>query len=208
MDLFKAAKSKGATASPKPQKEEVVILDPRFHLNLSRLAELNQQIDELSAEQVIINAEIKERCISEFIKLYKEKSKFPGSFIIRATSKSPKMKSASLMFIATDKYLKIGEERHLELQGTYGTEISLEKTTYTMNAELIEKYGPIISDLITKCKAIPDEDKKKLINASTAYEVMKGTVNEALERFPKFDIANIVEDVKPIYQMKNVKVDE
>lgn len=208
MDLFKAAKAKGATASPKPQKEEVIVADPRFHLNLSRLAELNQQIDELSAEQAVLSGEVKERCIKEFVNLYKDRSKFPGSFIIRATSKSPKMKSASLMFIATDKYLKIGEERHVELQGIYGTEISLEKTTYTMNTELIEKYGSIISDLIAKCKAIPDEDKKKLINATTAYEVKKGTVNEALERFSGFDIANIVEDVKPIYQMKNIKVDE
>jgi hypothetical protein len=207
MNLFKEAKSKGATASPKPQKEEVIVNDSRFHMNLTRLAELNRQIDELSAEQSVIVAEVKERCIREFVDLYKRNSKFPGSFIIKGESKS-KLKPATLMFIATDKYLKIGEDRHIELQSTYGTEISIEKTTYTMNTELIEKYGEIISDLIAKCKAIPDEDKRKLISASTSYEVKKGTVNEAVDRFPNHDLSLLVEDIKPIYQIKNVKVED
>jgi hypothetical protein len=208
MNIFKEAKAKGATASPKPQKEEVIVNDSRFHLNLTRLAELNRQIDELTAEQALIVGEVKERCIREFIDLYKRNGKFPGSFIIRGTSKAAKLKPTSLMFIATDKYLKIGEERHLELQSTYGTEISNEKTTYIMNTELIEKYGEIISELISKCKAIPDDDKRKLIGASTSYEVKKGTVNEAIERFPDHDLTLLIDDVKPIYQMKNVKIDE
>ena len=207
-NLFKVAKEKGGTASPKPQKEEVVISEPRFHMNLSRLANIKLQIAELSAEHDVLEGEIKERCIREFVDLYKRNSKFPGSFIIRGTSKTTKLKPASLMFVATDKYLKIGEERHLELQGTYGKEISLEKTTYTMNAELIEKYGEVISDLIGKCKAIPEEDKEKLIAATTSYEVKKGTLNNALERFPKHDLAQVIDDVKPVYQMKNVKLEE
>ena len=66
MNLFKAAKEKGATASGAPQKTEVVVNDPKFHLNLSRLAEVNKQIDELSAESAVLNAEVKEKSISEF----------------------------------------------------------------------------------------------------------------------------------------------
>lgn len=204
-NLFKVAKEKGATASPSPQKTEVEIVDAKVHLNLTRLAEVNKQIDELSAESSILAAEVKERSIKEFAKLYESTGKYPGSFIIRASGMK-KLPSASLMFIPTDKYIKIGEERYNELVSTYGEDIATEKTTYTMNSSLIEKYGEILSEAISKIKEIPKDDKAKLISAITSYEVKKGTISE-LDKFGG-TIPEMLEEVKPIYQMKNIKIDD
>lgn len=204
-NLFKAAKEKGATASGAPKKTEVVIKDPKFHLNLSRLADVNRQIDELSAESAVLNGEVKERSISEFAKLYESNGKYPGSFIIKAEGMK-KLPSASLMFIPTDKYIKIGEERFEELRGTYGEEIVEETTTYTMDAKLIEQYGELLSDAISKIKAIPESDKKKLISAVTSYSIKKGTISE-LDKFGA-TIPEMLEEIKPVYQMKAIRIDD
>lgn len=208
MNLFKAAKEKGATASPKVQKQEIVIKDAKFHLNLSRLVEVNRQIDELSAESTILSAEVKERSIQEFINLYNNEGKYPGSFLIKAEGMK-KTPVASLMFIPTDKYIKIGEDRYNELTEEFGEHIVTEKTTYTMNADLIEKYGEIISDLIGNCKKIDEEDKKKLISAVTSYEVTKGTISELTdEKYKKFTVEHMLTEIKPVYQVKNLKLEE
>ena len=204
-NLFKAAKEKGATASGAPKKTEVVIKDPKFHLNLTRLAEVNRQIDELSAESAVLNGEVKERSISEFAKLYESSGKYPGSFIIKAEGMK-KIPSASLMFIPTDKYIKIGEERFEELRETYGEEIVEETTTYTMDAKLIEQYGELLSDAISKIKAIPESDKKKLISAVTSYSIKKGTISE-LDKFGA-TIPEMLEEIKPVYQMKAIRIDD
>ena len=204
-NLFKVAKEKGATASPAPQKTEVEVNDPKFHLSLTRLAEVNKQIDELSAESSVLAAEVKERSISEFAKLYESSGKYPGSFIIRGVGMK-KLPTASLMFIPTDKYIKIGEDRYNELVDTYGEDIATEKTTYNMNSELVEKYGEILSNAIAKIKEIPESDKAKLISAITSFEVKKGTISE-LDKFGG-TIPEMLEEVKPIYQLKNIKVDD
>jgi hypothetical protein len=204
-NLFAAAKAKGATASNKPQKEEVVIKDPQFHLNLSRLAEVNQEMDALSAEANVLAATVKERSIKEFTKLYDTSGKYPGSFNLRATGVKGQP-DASLMFIPTDKYIKIGEERYNELTETYGEGIATEKTTYIMDAGLVEKYAEELSDAISKIKAIPEDDKKKLIQAVVSYEIAKGTISE-LPSYPA-TITEMLEEIKPVYQMKNVKIEE
>lgn len=207
-NLFKVAKEKNTGKPSKAAKEEVLIVEPAFHLTLTRLAELKIQKDALDAESSILAAQVRERSISEFTKLYEGNGKYPGSFMIRATGMK-KLPSASLMFLPTDKYIKIDEDRYNELSAEFGEEMVTEKTTYIMDTELIEKYGEVISDLITKCKAISDDDKKKLIAAVTSYEVAKGTISELKnEKFATYGIAHMLEEIKPVYQMKNVKVDE
>lgn len=207
-NIFKVAKEKNTGKATKAAKEEVLINEPSFHLSLTRLAELKVQQDALATESSILAAQVRERSITEFANLYNENGKYPGSFTIRATGMK-KLPSASLMFLPTDKYIKIDEDRYNELSNEFGEEMVTEKTTYIMDGALIEKYGEVISDLITKCKAISDEDKGKLISAVTSYEVAKGTISELKNaKFAKYRVAHMLEEIKPVYQMKNVKVDE
>jgi len=202
-NLFKAAKEKGATASAAPTKTEVEINDPIFHANLSRLAELNAQIDELMAETKVLTDEVKGRSIDEFRKLYEKNERYPGSFNIKSTGMVGQPE-ASLMFIPTDKYIKINEERFIELSSTYGPTIVNEKTTYVMDSELVEKYGEPLSNAIAKITEIPDSDKAKLIKALVSFEIAKGTIQE-LHKY-RATIGEMLEEIKPVYQMKNVKV--
>lgn len=206
--LFDKAKAKGATAAgtKKNDKEIVEINDPLFHVNLSRLAEVNAEIDVLSAESAVLGNEVKQRAIKEYQNLYNSSLKHPGSFIIRAIAKG--LKSASLMFITTDRYIKVDETRAKELQIKYGNDIITEKTTYVMDTELVEKHGEVISSLIEKCKLIPEADKEKLISAVVSFEVKKGTISDLKTKYATKPIDELLEDIKPVYQMKAIRIDD
>lgn len=204
-NLFKVAKEKGATAASKgTDKTEVVIHEPEFHGTLTRLAEVNTEIDNLNAEAASLAGIVKERGIKEFGDLYSSKGKYPGSFLIKATG-LPSQPSASLMFIPTDKYIKIDEARATELQETYGDAIVTENTVYTMDAKLVEKYGEEISKAINAIKTISTADKEALIKATPSYTVSKGTISNLTDY--KGTIPTLLEDIHPVYQLKGIKID-
>lgn len=207
-NLFDKAKAKGATAAgkSKPEKTEVVINDPGFHLTLSRLAEVNAEIDALSAESAVLGAEVKERGIKEYSTLYEQTLKHPGSFNIKA--EVPGQKPASMMFIAADRYIKINEERSEELKTKYGEDIVEEKTIYVMDTKLVEQYGEVISKLIENCKIIPDADKEKLISAVVAFEIKKGTIGDLKTKYASVPVNEVLEDIRPVFQLKNIKIED
>jgi hypothetical protein len=112
------------------------------------------------------------------------------------------------MVIPTDKYIVIDKDRAELMQKQYGPNIVEEKDTYILDAAMVEKYGDIISKLIEKCKDIPDEDKEKLIKVETKRTIRKGTIQRLFVDFKKFTgnkMGNLLEDIKPVFQMKNVK---
>lgn len=207
MSLFKKAKD-GAPVSGKSKgaKTEVIINDPNFHKNLTRLAVVNSEIDELEAESKVLTGIAKERAVAEFADLYKKTGKYPGSFNI--VSRVPGSNDAQFMFLPTDRYIKIDAERSEELKKKYGEDIVTEKTVYTMDTELVEKYGDIISKLIENCEQIPDSDKAKLIAATTLFEIKKGTITDLLNSTHKAfgEVGEMVEEIKPVFQLKNIKV--
>jgi hypothetical protein len=76
-----------------------------------------------------------------------------------------------------------------------------------MNSELVEKYGEVLSDLIENCSEIDDRDKMKLISAVSKFSVRKGTISN-LPLFENHAFGEILENIKPVYQIKNVKVED
>jgi hypothetical protein len=66
----------------------------------------------------------------------------------------------SLMFVPTDKYITVTEERAEELRETYGEEIVEEETTFAFDSLMIEKYGEVLSRLIEECDEIMKMIKK------------------------------------------------
>jgi len=197
-NLFKAAKP--AKKSSKPEKTQVVLQDKDIESKIARLAEINAKMDSLKAEATELHDSVKETSIKEFVKLYKNDGSYPGSFNIVAGK-------SSLMFIPTDRYINIDEERFEELKSIYGGDLVSQKNTYTMDSELVDnKYGEILSELIMKCKKIDEADKGKLISSSTAYTVKKGTINE-LKKFEskEHSLETIIEDIRPVFQLKSVK---
>lgn len=196
-NLFAAAKT-AAPAKPAKAQKEVVKINS-IAAELERLAQVQEQIDALSAEAKLLTETVKAESINAFVDLYEKKASYPGSFEIEAGN-------ASMLFIPMDKYITINEERAEELQSKYGAEIVEENTTYTMDAALVEKYGEEISNLIMKSKKIAEEDKTKLIGATVKYAVKKGTITAITEKFADYGVDEVVVDIKPVFSMKNVKL--
>jgi hypothetical protein len=197
-NLFKAAKEK-APEKKVASKEKLAVQVPHIADDLERLAKINEQIDALSAEAKMLTETVKGTAIEEFVHIYEKDSKYPGSFNLEAGN-------ASVMFIPVDRYIKIDGERKEELVNKYGEDIIEEATTYVMDTALVEKYGEEISKLIMSSKKISDDDKAKLISANVAISIKKGTISAITEKYGEFGVAEVLEDIKPVYQLKNVKV--
>jgi hypothetical protein len=116
--------------------------------------------------------------------------------------------TAQTMFVPSDKYITINEDRANYLVETFGETAVEEKTTFAFDNEMVDKYGEVLSGLIESCDEISDEDKEKIIKAVTAYSVAKGTIDKLKDYSEDTDmeIVSIVEEVKPVIALKNVEV--
>jgi hypothetical protein len=202
-NLFSGPATPAAATSKSAKKVVTINSDPELEKNLKRLSEIQAQQAELNTEASLLTGEIKPRLEEEMCKLYVNEGKYPGSFNLEAGN-------SSLMVIPVDKYITIDEERYNVLRDTYGKDVVEETNTYEMNAELIEKYGQEISDLIMGSKKIAEADKYKLIQKKVKYSVKKGTISVLLEKFKKFTntpakMLQMIQEIRPIMQMKNVK---
>jgi hypothetical protein len=195
-NLFKAAK-----ANPEKKaasKEKVVVQVDYLSQEIERLAKIQEEIDALNAEAKLLHDQVKEAGVNEFINLFESSSKYPGSFNIES-------ENASVMFIPSDRYTKIDEERSNELIEKYGEGMVEESTTYIMDSGLVEKYGDVISDLIMNSKKIEQGDKEKLISAKVDYSIAKGTIS-SLNEYNLYDMKEIISDIKPVFMLKNPKI--
>ena len=189
-------KSKEKATSKKVDKHEVVEIAKRFEGDLKRMAEIDIAMAALEAEKATLDSGVSEAGKTAMIDLYNKKSSFPGSIKMVAGLRS-------FLFITTDKYLKIDEDRAKELSETYGEEVVTEKTVFTLNPTLVEKYSQVLSDLIIHSKKISDQDKENLIESNTSWTVTKGMIDKLRNAtFAKFNLSTLIEDLRPIFSVK------
>jgi len=212
INLFATAPEKKKSVKA-ASRNEVVINDSVFHNAVYRLAEIDTEKAILVAEEKSLGDEVKNRSIAEFTNLYDKTGVYPGSFDIvatggsrinKATKKAEKLKDAGFMCLPTDKYISLNEDSFDFLKETYGNDIVEKTVTYTMNTELVEKYGEAISKMIMACKEIPEADKFSLISQTTSYSVRKGTI-KSLKSF-KASVSELVANILPVFQRKNVRI--
>ena len=111
--------------------------------------------------------------------------------------------TAQFMFIPTDKYITITPARAEELQDLYGETIVEEKTVFSFDNAMIEKYGEIISRMIEESTDIAEKDKEKIIKATTSFSVAKGTI----DNFSKLgNVQELMEATKPVVMLKNIGI--
>ena len=202
-NLFaKAKKSAPAkTAKGKDEKVRISIEDSSFFEKVTKLEQLNDTMKAAKAKADMISDELRDLGKSEWAKLYEKTGKNPGSVMLEHVNSNDD--TAQLMFVPTDKYITINEERAEELKEAYGDEIVEEKTVFSFDNDMIEKYGEILSRLIEESDEIADKDKEKIIKATTAYSVAKGTI----DNFKKYgEVSEMIETVKPVVALKNVEV--
>lgn len=199
-NLFdKAKKSAPATKAKKDEKTKVIVAGQEFDTNLITFAKLDKEIKEKTAEMNIAKETVKNVCKEEWIKLYESMKRNPESFNVVSESGS------SVMFLPTDKYIKVDEARVSELTEKYGEGIVKENSIFSFNTDLLNKYGDVISKLIENCTEISDEDKENLIVAETSYEISKGSI-EAAFTTGKGKVEEFLDDIKPVVALKNPQV--
>ena len=202
-NLFKKAASKSA-AEPKKAKDEKVrikIEDPSFFDKVQKLEVLNDSMKSAKAKADMISDELRDLGRDEWSNLYSKTGKNPGSVMLEHVNDSDD--TAQFMFVPTDGYIKISADRAEELRETYGEEVVEEKTTFGFDSTMIEKYGEILSRLIEESTEIAEKDKEKIITATTAFSVAKGTIDN-LSKLG--DVKEVMEAVKPIVALKNIEV--
>jgi hypothetical protein len=74
-----------------------------------------------------------------------------------------------------------------------------ENVVYKFNADLVEKYGAVLSELILNCPDIEEEDKGNLISGEKTFSVTKGSI----DRLMQYDSPEAVfELINPIVALK------
>jgi len=201
-NLFTKAKKSAPAKTTKGKEEKVrlTVEDANFFSNVQKLEELQDQMKSAKAKADMISDEIRDVAKNAWLNQYDKTGKNPESVMICQENGED---VAQLMFVPTDKYITITQERAEELQETYGEEIVEEETTFSFDATMIEKYGEILSRLIEESDEIKDADKEKIIKATTKYSVAKGTI----DKFTTYgDVNEVMDAVKPVVALKNVEI--
>ncbi len=200
-NLFsKAKKVAPKTAKAKDQKVRISITDSTFFDKVQKLESLQDSMKTAKAKADMISDELRDLGKTEWAKLYDQTGKNPGSVMLEQINADD---VAQLMFVPTDKYITITEERAEELRETYGEEIVSEDTTFSFDSVMIEKYGEILSRLIEESSEITESDKERIIKATTKFSVAKGTI----DNFKTYgDVEEVMESVKPVVALKNIEV--
>ena len=202
MSLFtKAKKSTPAKkTSAKDKKVRLVVEDPTFFEKVEKLEELQETLKSAKAKADLITDELKDIAKELWADEYEKTKRNPESVMIVQEVNGD---TSQFLFVPTDKYITINEERAEELKEAYGEDIVEEKTTFSFDNDMIEKYGEVLSMLIENCDEITDADKEKIIKAVTAYSVAKGTI----DKFNQYgEVVEMIETVKPVVAIKNVEI--
>lgn len=201
-NLFSKAKLTGKKVSTtKTEKASIVIDDMEFFNKVEMLEDVNKKMKSLKAKSDVLSSEIKEMTKEEWIKFYEKTGQYPGSLNVESDYVDDQ--KASVLFVPSDKYVSIKEDRAFELVEKYGEEIVNEETTFSFDQKMVEKYGEVLSALIENCDEIAERDKDKIIKAVTKFSVSKGTINK-LGKYG--DVEEVFEDVRPVISLKNVEI--
>ena len=202
MDLFAGAKKKQPKKAVKATNDKLRIeVDAKYFDKIKEVQKLEATLKAAKAKSEILKDELKEIGKEKWIENMEENDGAnPGSFMLVVESGD---ETAQVMFLPTDKYIKIDADRAEELIEEYDEDIVTENTTYKFNATQLQKYGSVISGLISESEDIKESDKSKIIEADTAFTVAKGTVNK-MKKFG--DIETIVEEIRPIVMLKGAEV--
>lgn len=206
-NLFAKAKKTAApkVSKAKEEKLRIKVKDADFFDKVERLEQLQENMKRDKASADILNDEIKEIAKTEWAKVFDKTSKNPGSVMLESRRDGD---IAQMMFVPSDKYISINEERAEYLVENYGDEAVEEKTTFAFDNEMVDKYGEILSQLIESCDDIDEDDKERIIKATRTFSIKKGSIDKFKEFAEETDakVLDIVEEFKPVVALKNVEV--
>ena len=187
-NLFASATKVKETAKKTDKK---VISSPILGNKVQRYAELKQMIDSATGELKMIEGDIKSVGKDLFMKEYRTQKSTPDNFKIQDDTGN------ACMFICMDKYTIVDEGKANILSQYDG--LLAENVVYKFNADLVEKYGAVLSELIINCPDIDDLDKGNLITGEKTFSVAKGSI----DRLMQYDNPEqVFELINPIVALK------
>lgn len=176
---------------PAKKTDKKVIKAPLLVDKVKRYAELKHQIDSATGELKMIEGDIKNVGKDLFMKEYRQQKSTPDNFKIEDETGN------TCMFIVMDKYTSVDEVKAGILGQFEG--LLAENVVYKFNADLVEKYGAVLSELILNCPDIEEEDKANLISGEKTFAVTKGSI----DRLMQYDSPEaIFELINPIVALK------
>ena len=200
-NLFSKAKSTAPkTSAKKDEKVRINLNDPDFFTKVYKLEILQDRMKSDKAQADLISDEIKELSKEEWVRLYEKSGKNPGSIFVESIVNE---QVAQVMFVPSDKYLTVTTEKAETLTEKFGLDIVEEKTVFSFDNDMIEKYGEVLSNLIMSSDDISDSDKDKIIKATTSYSISKGTIDN-MKSYGV--ISEVMDEIKPVISLKNVEV--
>lgn len=202
MSLFAKAKSKAATKTTekKDSKVRIKVDDVTFFEKVQTLETLQENMKRDKAKADMISDEIKDLGKEKWAELYEKSGRNPGSVMLESIVAGD---TAQVMFVPSDKYISLTQEKADILREEFGENIVEEKTTFAFDNDMIEKYGEVISRLIEESDEISDDDKGKIIKAVTSFSVSKGTI-DVMKTYG--NVSEVMDQVKPVISLKNVEV--
>ena len=206
-NLFAKAKKDAApkTTKAKDEKLRIKVKDPDFFDKVERLERLQENMKRDKASADLIHDEIRELAKTEWSKVYDKTSKNPGTVMLESRRDDD---VAQMMFVPSDKYISINKERAEYLVETYGDDAIEEKTTFSFDNEMVDKYGEVLSRLIEESEEIDDDDKNRIIKAVQSFAIRKGSIDKFkdIAEEAELKVIDIVEEFKPVVGLKNVEV--
>jgi hypothetical protein len=201
-NLFAKAKKEAVTKGPakEDKKVRISVEDPTIFRKIQDLEILNDRMKSDKAKADMISDEVREAAKDGWATLYQKTGKNPGSVMLEAKEG---LDTAQVMFIPQDKYITITPEKAEILRDEYGDEIVEEATTFSFDETMIEKYGEILSNLISESSEIADADKDRIIKAVTKFSIAKGTI-DSLKTYGK--VNEVMEAVRPVVMLKGPEV--
>lgn len=192
-NLFNKSKSK-------EEIRRVTIEDEKFFSDVKKLDYIKSDIKEKEKHSKKISNYLKGVSLNKWLELYKDEDGNPGTIIFESVHED---EIANLMFVPSDRYIKVNEESAKSLKKTYGDDVVEEEIKFSFNQKMVDKYGKLISDFIQQSDDIEEEDKDEIIEAVKTYSIKKGVIDE-LDKYG--DVESVFESVKPVVSMKNIEV--
>ena len=182
----------------------------KAQIELARLTALEKDI---KSKKDVVYGQLKEVAITEYIKRCKKTGQHSESFMLRFIHKGVAL--AQMMFGVQNRFTSIKDkETGAQLAEKYPKYVGL-VNTYSIDAELMEKYGHILAPAILEAiqhKDIADEDRENILKVTENYAVIKetkdnGTTVKAIERLAKEkNLEEVFSQINPISFIKDPKV--
>lgn len=185
-----------------PKKIETLIetSDPSFFSKVSQIHRYTKEIKEKENIVSSLSEQVKELSKKEWCQLYRQTGENPGSVKVFSQYED---EISSVLFVPSDRYISLNEKTKSSIIQELGQDVIQQISEWTISPEMVEKYLPILKEMIENSQDILPEDKGKIIQENSKSSIKPGTIDKLNELG---DVEMVFEKVKPVVSLKNIEV--